>query len=161
MSRTDRLLLFGAVAAGAGGLAISGYLTAAHYSGAPLACSTGGAVDCARVIGSGYGVILDSGVPTSVAGILWFAVSVALAATRLRGLAVTTAWRLQLAWSIGGLVVVVCLVYVEVVRINAICLWCTAAHALVLLSFVLSALVPVAADQPGDQPAAGLRGETR
>ena len=41
MSRTDRLLLFGAVAAGAGGLAISGYLTAAHYSGAPLACVQG------------------------------------------------------------------------------------------------------------------------
>jgi uncharacterized membrane protein len=162
MSRTDQLLLFGVVAAGAGGLAISAYLTAVHYSGTPLACQTGGAVDCARVVGSGYGVIIGSGVPTSVAGVLWFAVSVALAALRLRGVAPEAARMLQLTWCVGGLAVVVGLVYLEVVRINAICLWCTAAHALVLLIFVLSALVPAVASQPGDRPAAGPpRRETR
>jgi uncharacterized membrane protein len=149
MTRTDRLLLICVVAAGAGGLAISAYLTAAHHSRALLACQAGGAVDCARVVGSGYGVILGSGVPTSAAGILWFAVSIALAAVRLRLVATAPAWRLQLAWGIGGLAVVVSLVYLEVVRLNAICLWCTGAHALVLLSFALSALVPAQPGQTG------------
>ena len=142
VSRTDRLLLWAVVAAGLLGIAISCYLTLVHYSGAPLACGASGAVDCARVVGSGYGTILGSGVPTAAAGVLWFAGSIALAAVRLRVPGSPWAWRLQIAWCLAGLLVVVSLVFIEVVRLGSICLWCSGAHALVLCTFVLSALVP-------------------
>lgn len=142
MSQGDRLLLAGVAVAGAAGIGISGYLTAVHYAAAPLACSASGAVDCARVVGSAYGTIGGSSLPTSAAGIVWFAVSAALALLRLRRPALTAAAWLQLAWSLAGLAVVVFLVYVEVVRLGSICAWCSGAHALVLLSFVLGSLVP-------------------
>jgi uncharacterized membrane protein len=139
----DRLLLAGVVLAGALGIGISAYLTAVHDSAAPLACSASGAVDCARVVGSAYGVVAGSGLPTSAAGIAWFAASAVFALLRLRRPDSAGAARLQLAWSLTGLAVVVYLVYLEVLRLGALCAWCTAAHALVVVSFVLGALVPV------------------
>lgn len=142
MSQSDRLLLAAVAVAGVAGIAISAYLTAVHYAAAPLACSASGAVDCARVVGSAYGTIGGSGLPTSAAGIVWFAVSGALAVLRLRRPSLTAAARLQLAWSLAGLVVVVFLVFVELVRLGSICAWCSGAHVLVLLSFVLGSLVP-------------------
>src|SRR6202171_6039349 len=111
-----------ALAAGLAGLGISIYLTAVHYAGVPLACPANGTIDCEAVLSSPYAVIAGTAVPTSVAGIVWFVVSVVLWITRFT--------RLQLAWSIAGLVTVLALVFVEIVRIGAICIWCSAAHVL-------------------------------
>jgi uncharacterized membrane protein len=117
-----------AVAAGVAGLGISIYLTAVHYAGVPLACPASGTIDCEAVLSSPYAVIAGTAVPTSVAGIVWFAISALLWMRRFS--------RLQLAWSIAGLVTVLALVFIEIVRIGAICLWCTAAHVLVLVIFL-------------------------
>src|SRR5713101_2018270 len=119
-----------ALAASVAGLGVSIYLTAVHYAGVPLACPSNGTISCEAVLSSQYAVIAGTAIPTSAAGIVWFAIS-ALLWTRRAG-------RIQLAWSIAGLVTVFSLVFVEIVRIGAICIWCTAAHALVLLIFLVA-----------------------
>jgi uncharacterized membrane protein len=112
------------------GLAISIYLTVVHYSTIPLACPASGVVNCEQVLTSRYAVILDSGVPTSAAGIVWFAVSAVLALLGRR--------LAQLVWSSIGLATGLFLVYVEIVQLGAVCIWCTAAHAMVLLIFLIA-----------------------
>ena len=121
------------IAASLAGLAVAIYLTFVHFSAAQLVCTVGGAINCERVLGSGYAVIAGSAVPTSAAGIIWFTVAGALALARLR--------RAQVVWSIAGLLTVVYLVFVEIVQLGAICIWCTAAHALVLVIFLLTVTV--------------------
>ena len=125
-----------ALAAGVAGLAISIYLTVVHYSSVPLACPATAQINCEQVLSSAYGVIAGSGVPTSAAGIAWFAVSALLAAGRLSGRAELA--RPQLAWSALGLLTVLFLVYVEIVQLGAVCVWCSAAHVLVLLIFLIA-----------------------
>jgi uncharacterized membrane protein len=68
------------------------------------------------------------GVPLAVLGLVWAVV--------MAGLTVPWAWRAGTAWVDGarlaaagaGAVMVLYLVYVELFRIAAICLWCTAIH---------------------------------
>jgi uncharacterized membrane protein len=119
-----------ALAAGLAGLGISIYLTAVHYAGVPLACPANGTINCEAVLSSHYAVIAGTNVPVSAAGIVWFAIS-ALLWTRSAG-------RIQLAWSVIGLVTVLFLVYVEIVQLGAVCVWCTAAHVMVLLVFLIA-----------------------
>ena len=119
-----------AVALSVAGIAVSVYLTVLHFIGFAPACPTSGTVNCEAVLSSPYAVIAGSAVPTSAAGIAWFAVSAVLW-TRPPG-------RDQLAWSALGTVTVVYLVFIEIVRVGAICLWCTAAHVLVVALFLLA-----------------------
>jgi uncharacterized membrane protein len=130
-----RLQALAAAASGAG-LAISIYLTVVHYSTIPLACPANAMVNCEQVLSSPYGVIGGSSVPTSAAGIAWFAVSALLAAGLLAGRAQLARW--QLAWSAVGLVTVLLLVYIEIVQLGAVCVWCSAAHLLVLSIFLIA-----------------------
>jgi uncharacterized membrane protein len=119
-----------ALAASLAGLGISIYLTAVHYAGVPLACPANGTINCEAVLSSRYAVIAATGVPTSAAGIVWFAVSLLLW-TRRPG-------RIQLAWSAIGLVTVLFLVYIEIVQLGVVCIWCSVAHALVLVIFLVA-----------------------
>jgi uncharacterized membrane protein len=119
-----------ALAAGLAGLGISIYLTAVHYAGVPLACPANGTINCEAVLSSRYAIIAGTGVPTAAAGIVWFAVSMLLW--------IRPAGRIQLAWSALGLVAVLSLVYVEIVLLGAICLWCSATHVLVLVIFLIA-----------------------
>ena len=119
------------------GLSISVYLTAVHYTGVPLACTTSGAINCELVLSSPYSVIAGSGLPTSAAGIVWFAGSAALATLIWAGRGAPLASRLQLAWSGLGLLTVIGLLFIEIVVLGAICIWCTAAHSLVVAIFVM------------------------
>ncbi|TMD25909.1 MAG: hypothetical protein E6I92_11305 [Chloroflexi bacterium] len=112
------------------GIGISIYLTAVHFAGVVAACPASGAINCEAVLASPYAVLAGSSVPTSALGIAWFAVSAAVW-TRPSG------W-VQVAWSAVGLVGVLGLVFVEIVLLGVICLWCTAAHALVLALMVIA-----------------------
>jgi uncharacterized membrane protein len=120
-----------ALIAGLAGIGISAYLTVVHYAAIPLACPASGVVSCETVLASSYGVIGGSNVPTSAAGVIWFAVSAGLAGALWRRPA------LLLVWSAVGLVTALYLVYVEIVQLGAICVWCSAAHLLVLLIFLI------------------------
>jgi len=112
------------------GLAISIYLTVVHYSTIPLACPASAVVNCEQVLSSRYAVIGGSALPTSAAGIVWFAIAAGLVLLRRR--------RALLAWSSIGLVTALFLVYIEIVQLGAVCIWCMAAHAMVLLIFLIA-----------------------
>jgi uncharacterized membrane protein len=128
---------------------IASYLTFTHYADpAALACPDTGVVNCALVTTSSWSVML--GVPVAVLGLVW-----ALAMTAL-----TTpwAWRAEPPWVAGtrfvlagaGAAMVVYLIYVELFRVGAVCVWCTAVHltALGLFGVVLA----VRADVKGRVP---------
>ena len=127
-----------AALAALGGLAISIYLTVVHYAAIPLVCSTTGIVSCERVLGSPYSVIAGTGLPTSAAGIAWFSVSAVLAALQLGRPPSRRLVRWHLIWSIVGMGTVIFLVFVEIVQLGAICIWCTSAHALVVMTFLIA-----------------------
>ena len=119
-----------AIAAGLAGVAVSVYLTIFHFVGLIPACPVTSRINCEVVLSSSYGVIAGTPVPTSAAGIVWFGIAVLL---WLRPFG----W-MQLAWSAVGLLTVMYFVYVEIVALGAICLWCTATHVLVLVMFLVA-----------------------
>ena len=128
----DRLRL-AAVVAGLAGLVVSVYLTALHYQGVVPGCPTTGPINCEAVLSSKYAVLAGTAVPTSALGILWFAVSTGLW---------IAGWRRAIyAWSGAGMAYVVALVFIEIVLLGAICLWCTAAHVLVLAQFLIAVTI--------------------
>jgi uncharacterized membrane protein len=114
------------------GLAISVYLTVEHFtSPALLACPEGAVINCARVTSSQWSVIL--GIPVAVLGLGYFVVMTALLTpaawnrkalnpVRLAGVAVGVGMALYLIW-------------VELFRVDAICLWCTAVHVCTVALF--------------------------
>ena len=107
------------------GVGISIYLTLLHYAGVTPACPATGAINCEAVLSSSYAVLFGTNIPTSVAGVAWFAVCALIAGWR--------AGPLHLLWAAVGLATMLYLVFVELILVRAICLWCTAAHALVVL----------------------------
>jgi uncharacterized membrane protein len=128
-----------AALAAAAGLAISAYLTLTHYQAVPLACPTGGLVDCALVTQSRYGLIPGTRLPIGFAGLAWFAVSLglALAALRARVRPLLLAGAL-VGWGLAGLAAALYLVYVELALLRHLCEWCTATHVLVLAILLLA-----------------------
>ena len=115
-------------------VAIAAYLTVAHYTDpAALACPDTGIVNCALVTTSSWSVLL--GVPLAVLGLVWAVV--------VTGLTLPWAWRSGAGWVDGarlalsgaGAAMVLYLVYVELFRIGAICLWCTAMHVTAVCLF--------------------------
>jgi len=114
------------------GLGVAAYLTVEHYNGSTtLACPDSGTVDCAKVTTSSYSHV--GPIPVAVAGLVYFAVMVALLvpwAWRVRVLD-----RLRLAGAVVGIASVVYLIWAELFRIDALCLWCTAVHACTVVMF--------------------------
>ena len=113
---------------------IASYLTVAHYADpGALACPESGVVNCTLVTTSPESVVF--GVPLAVLGLVW--------AVAMVGLCVPSAWRsgvevvgrARLVATGIGTVTVVYLVYTELFRIGAICLWCTAMHVTALALF--------------------------
>ena len=128
-----------ALALSLAGVGISIYLTLLHYAGVTPACPSSGPIDCEAVLLSSYAVIAGTSIPTSAAGIVWFAVS-----------AVLWGWRagpLHLLWSAFGLATVLYLVFVGLVAIRVICLWCTAAHVLVFAIALLAVTLWMSREQ--------------
>jgi uncharacterized membrane protein len=128
----ERLRLV-AVVAGLAGLAVSAYLTVLHFQGVVPGCPTTGPINCDAVLSSRYAVVGGTSVPTSALGIVWFGVS---AVVWIAG------WRRAIyAWTGTGLAFVIVLVFTEIVLLGAICLWCTAAHILVLAQVLIAVTI--------------------
>jgi uncharacterized membrane protein len=118
------------------GLAISSYLTVAHYDhGVTLICSKTATIDCESVTTSKYSELF--GIPLPLFGLLFF---LAIGALNLpfvsRSRQPILRWA-PLACTISGTLFVVYLVVAEVM-LGKICLWCTGVHALTVLLFVLT-----------------------
>jgi uncharacterized membrane protein len=129
------------------GVAVSTYLTIAHYSTSKvLVCSSSGTINCERVTTSPQSTFL--GIPVALLGLLWFMAMTALCVPRAwsSNLPVQVA---RLAVAIAGMGFTLWLVYAEMFIIGAICLWCTAAHLLAFILFVITVLTAPAAFAEG------------
>ena len=147
--RQQFLLLFCALA----GAGIAIYLTFIHYQAVPLVCSTSGIVDCARVLTSPYSVLPSTAIPISLPGIGWCAVMAVLAFVGMRQQ--VRSQRLDIAqciWALSGTVTVFYLVYVEIVRIRYICMWCTFLHVIIIIIFIVTFIrLPSMSSEPEDK----------
>lgn len=142
------------------GLGVAGYLTYEHFTGSTsLSCPAGsshGAIDCLKVTTSVYSV--QHGVPVAVLGLVFFAVMAALQspwAWRSPLLAVKAA---RIVWCVVGVATALDLVYDELYRIDAICLWCTSVHILTLVLFVTTVFgtLAVSSSSTGGYRSAGM-----
>ncbi len=124
------------------GLGISVYLTLVHYRHVPLLCHASGLIDCVRVVTSPQSVAL--GLPLAVWGVAWFVVESALALWTAVGGASGPRWLrpARLAWSVVGAMAVIYFVYLELLVIGHICLWCSGVHLIVLTLLSFEALAP-------------------
>ena len=131
------------------GLGASVYLTLEHFSSSPsYACPVTATINCIKVTSSTYSKLF--GVPVAVLGLLFF--------LGMTPLCLPVAWRsaspwpqrLRLAGITLGVAFVVYLVWAELFRIEAICLWCTGVHAVTLALFAV--VVLDAALRPVDDP---------
>jgi len=139
---THRAATWSAVVSGLlclAGIAVAAYLTYAHYTTAKvLACSDKGLVNCAKVTTSSYSRIF--GVPVSVTGLAYFVAMAVLCSPWAWWSANRWLRGVRLAASASGVALVVWLVYVELFRLDAICLYCTAVHVITVLLFITIAL---------------------
>jgi len=132
------------------GLADATYLTIAHYvSTVTLACPETKFVNCAKVTSSSYSMI--HGVPVAVFGLIFFAVMIVLQ--------LPVAWKstnqrlrsFRVMFAIVGIMSVFYLVYVELFKLNAICLYCTGAHILTFCVFAIT-LIGTSIIKPNTNP---------
>ncbi|TAM92872.1 MAG: vitamin K epoxide reductase family protein [Jatrophihabitans sp.] len=124
------------------GLAISTYLTVEHFtSSLTLACPESAAINCQKVTTSSWSHV--GPVPVAVLGLAYFVVMTALCTP--------WAWRVpaldlvRVAGAVLGVLVALYLVWVELFRVDAICLWCTGVHVCTLL--LLGAVLWTRGDQ--------------
>ena len=137
------------------GLAIASYLTYEHYTGSSsLVCSDKGIVNCLEVTTSTYSKV--AGVPVAVLGLIFFVVMLILQLPAMWNRPSSFIRRLRVTWAVIGLCTVVYLLYAELFKIDAICLWCTAVHVLTLVVFVSTVLATISSSPvdfesyPGD-----------
>ncbi len=141
-----RGLRLASAAVGTIGLGIAGYLTAVHYGGGQPVC--GISHGCAVVQQSEYAQL--AGVPVALLGMVGYA---AILLTLLRDDEVARATTALL--SLVGLGFSGWLTYVEVAKLDAICIWCVgSAVCMLVLALVSSArmLEPPPDGQPTSAP---------
>jgi uncharacterized membrane protein len=127
------------------GLAISAYLTVVHYAGAEPVCAI--AHGCATVQQSDYAQL--AGVPVALLGVLGY---LALLAALVRD---GEAERLAAAGiAFAGFGFSLWLTYVEVARLEAICIWCVGSAICMTILAAICAARAVTADAREGQPIA-------
>ena len=121
------------------GLAIAAYLTIVHYAGGEPVC--GIAHGCATVQQSGYAEL--AAITVALLGLLGYAaILVSLARD-------DEAWRTATAFlALGGFGFSAWLTYVEVVRLDAICIWCVGSAICMTLLAGLSVARVLSAPPP-------------
>jgi uncharacterized membrane protein len=111
------------------GLGIAGYLTIVHYAGADPVCAV--AHGCATVQQSEYAEL--TGIPVALLGLGGY---VAILASLARD---GETWRTATAFlALAGFGFSAWLTYVEVVKIEAICIWCVGSAVCMALLAALS-----------------------
>ena len=124
------------------GLAVASYLTYAHFAGATsLACPDTGFIDCAKVTTSSYSRIF--GIPVALLGLLFFVAMLPLQTPWSWRSTSPLLRRGRLAACAIGVGLVLWLVYVELFRLDSICIYCTAVHMLTFALFATVALATV------------------
>ena len=125
------------------GLGIAAYLTVVHYAGDAPVCAI--AHGCAVVQQSDYAEL--AGVPVAVLGLAGYA---AILASLARD---GEAWRTATAFlALAGFGFSAWLTYVEVVRLEAICIWCVASAVCMTVLAVLAVARVISAPPPAPRP---------
>ena len=127
-------------AVAAAGLAIAGYLTIVHYAGGEPVCAI--AHGCAVVQQSEYAEL--AGIPVAVLGLAGYAAILASLAREGEGARTATAFL-----SLAGFGFSAWLTYVEVERLDAICIWCVGSAVCMTLLAGLSVARLLSAPPPG------------
>lgn len=113
------------------GLGIAVYLTIVHYAGSSPVCAI--SHGCETVQKSRYSEV--AGVPVALLGLLGY---VAILVSLLRD---DELWRTVTAvLALAGFAFSAWLTYVEVARLDAICIWCVASAICMTLLMILSAV---------------------
>ena len=129
------------------GVALSVYLTITHLHPAALFCSDSGIVNCAAVTSSAQSKVFGI-FPVAELGLAFYVVMAALCtpwAWRMRrplrlgslSIGVQELRWIRLAAIIAGMGFVLYLVFVELVQLGQICLYCTGVHITTFLLFAL------------------------
>ena len=136
----SRALRAASAAVSAVGLAIAAYLTIVHYAGGEPVCAV--AHGCATVQRSEYAHL--AGIPVALLGLLGY---VAILGSLARDGEV---WRTATAFlALAGFGFSAWLTYVEVVRLDAICIWCVGSAICMTLLAGLSVARVISAPPPG------------
>lgn len=114
---SDRVLRVGAVLFALAGVAIAGYLTWVHYSGARALCIVGGG--CETVQSSSYATL--GGVPVALLGLIAYSAVVVLVAWDSPSARLGAA-----AIALVGVVFSAYLLALQLFVIDAFCVWCLA-----------------------------------
>jgi uncharacterized membrane protein len=136
----SRALRGASAAVAAVGLAIAAYLTIVHYAGGEPVCAV--AHGCATVQQSEYAHL--AGIPVALLGLLGY---IAILGSLARD---GEAWRTATAFlALAGFGFSAWLTYVEVVRLDAICIWCVGSAICMTLLAGLSVARVISAPPPG------------
>ena len=121
------------------GLLDSAYLTYEHFTASTtLACIESGVVNCHAVTTSEWSRLF--GIPVALLGLMFFLGYLVLCLPRTWRRSSARLDRLRIAYGATEVVMVGYLVWAEMFRIHAICLWCTGVHVVtVALVFLLVA----------------------
>ena len=117
------------------GLLISFYLSYSFYSSSfesSFLCGFAGTTSCEKVIQSNFSVLF--GIPVTALGIIFFTILFFMTYHTHKDYSRSP---YLLIWNTLGLVFIIYLISVEII-LKAICIWCTAIHIIVLVTFFLS-----------------------
>jgi uncharacterized membrane protein len=137
VSRAPRSLVWASFVLAVVGLADAAYLAYEHGSGShSLACPDTGRINCAKVTTSSFSEL--HGLPVAYVGLVFFVLLVlVMSPWAWRHPAPALRWG-RLAMVAGGLGFAVYLVWAELYRLDAICLYCTGVHVAIFLLFVVT-----------------------
>ncbi len=121
------------------GMDDAAYLTVAHYAKITPICASTGFINCEKVVTSQFSVIPGTSIPITVPGVAFFLVALMLAIAQCVHPESFNLRRLHFTLARLGLLAVFYLVFVEVVELKAICLWCTFIHLDILLMLLTTA----------------------
>lgn len=133
MKRNLILLLFLAIV----GILDASYLTYEHYANFVPPCSLGLFVDCGKVLKSNYAVVM--GVPLALAGIAYYSLVLISAVFTLSGGRRYGGYILLTLTSVGFICSLI-FVYLQLVVIQAICLYCMLSAFISTMLLVISYL---------------------
>jgi uncharacterized membrane protein len=122
------------------GLALSIYLTIIHYvSPSSLACPDSGIVNCTQVTTSPQSILF--GIPVPVYGLIFFVFLAIFNFPPLVKRYINNSFRyIRLLIPVSATVFVLYLIYLELVVIGKICLYCTGVHLSVIVLLILGLL---------------------
>jgi uncharacterized membrane protein len=121
------------------GLGISIYLTIEHFTGnATLACSANGTFNCSAVTTSPQSMVFGV-FPVAVLGLAFFVFMVPVSTPMAWQSARREIALARLGSVIIGIGFILYLIYVELLQVRFICLWCTGVHIITFLLFLLVA----------------------